>query len=184
MKRVVLSEIDLTFGKVESPKGFEIDRSKIKNDIISSYIQKKRISENKKDYSYHDYEVPFSQPLQWLQDYLRDHFRLEYNKTLVPKQNIGLVLEKKQRSFTRNLVEPLDLLHAPDYTCIYGVDIDDEEELELVILYDDNRRVNRTWHINLHNNEYVIFPSIQKFFINESKSSKLQTLLISSYEYI
>ena len=184
MKKVVLSEIDLTIGKIDSPKGFEIDREKIKNDIITSYINQKRISNNKKDYSYYDYEVPFSQPLQWYQDYLRDHFKLQYNKTLIPKQNIGLVIEKDKRSFTRNLIEPLDLLHAPDYTCIYGVDIDEEEELELVILYDDNRRVNRTWHLTLQNNEFIIFPSVQKFFINESKSSKLQTLLISTYEYI
>ena len=55
MKKVVLSEIDLTIGKIDSPKGFEIDREKIKNDIITSYINQKRISNNKKDYSYYDY---------------------------------------------------------------------------------------------------------------------------------
>ena len=184
MKKVVLSEIDLTFGKIESPKGFEINREKIKNDIITSYINQKRISNNKKDYSYYDYEVPFSQPLQWYQDYLRDHFRIEHNKTLIPKLDFGIILDKKQQSHNRNLVEPLDLLHAPDYTCIYGVDIDDEEQLEVVIHYNDNRRVNRTWHVPLQNNKFIIFPSMQRFYITENKSSKLQTILISTYEYI
>ncbi len=184
MQKQVVSEIDIVSGTIDSPKGFEIDREKIKNDIITSYINKKTLSNKKKDYSYYDYEVPFSQPLQWYQDYLRDHFKIEYGKTLIPKQNIGLVIEKDKRSYTRNLVEPLNLLNSPDYTCIYCVDIDDEEELELVILYDDNRRVNRTWHIPLQNNKFIIFPSMQRFFINESKSSKLQTLLISTYEYI
>jgi len=184
MKKVVLSEIDIITGTIDCPKGFEINRDKIKNDIITSYINQERISNNEKNYSYNDYKVPFSQPLQWFKDYLRDHFKLEHNKTLIPKLDFGIILEKKQKSHTRNLVEPLDLLHAPDYTCIYGVDIDDEEQLEVVILYDDNRRVNRTWHLPLQNNGYIIFPSTQRFFINESKSSKLQSILISTYEYI
>ena len=184
MQKVVLSEIDLISGFIESPKGFEIDRNVIKNDIIKSYVNEDRISKNEKDFSFFDYKVNFSQPLQWYKDYLRDHFRIEHNKTLIPKLDFGIVLDKNQNTFSRNLVEPLDLLHAPDYTCIYGVDVDDEEQLEVVIHYDDNRRVNRTWHVPLQNNKFIIFPSMQRFFISENKSSKLQTILISTYEYI
>ena len=184
MQKVVLSEIDCISGFIESPKGFEINRDVIKNDIIKSYINEDRISKKEKDFTYYDYKVNFSQPLQWYKDYLRDHFRIEHNKTLIPKLDFGIILDKKQQSHNRNLVEPLDLLHAPDYTCVYGVDIDDEEQLEIVIHYDDNRRVNRTWHIPLQNNKFVIFPSMQRFYISENKSSKLQTILISTYEYI
>ena len=36
----------------------------------------------------------FSQPLQWYKDYLRDHFRVEYNKTLIPKLDFGIILIK------------------------------------------------------------------------------------------
>ena len=184
MKKQVVSEIDIVSGTIDSPKGFEINRDKIKNDIIASFINQKRISNNEKDFAYTDYQVPFSQPLQWLKDYLRDHYKVEYQKTLIPKLDFGIILDKKQQSHNRNLVEPLDLLHAPDYTCIYGVDIDDEEQLEVVIHYDDNRRVNRTWHVPLQNNKFIIFPSMQRFYISENKSSKLQTLLVSTYEYI
>jgi|TARA_R100000406_G_scaffold84155_1_gene66994 hypothetical protein len=184
MFKKVISEIDIISGTVDSPKGFEIDRKKIKNDIFDSFINKKRISNNERDFAYTDYQVPFSQPLQWLKDYLRDHFKLEHSKTLIPKLDFGIILETKQQSHNRNLVEPLDLLHAPDYTCVYGVDIDDEEQLEVVIHYDDNRRVNRTWHVSLKNNKFIIFPSMQRFYITENKSKKLQTILISTYEYI
>ena len=184
MQKVVLSEIDCISGFIESPKGFEINRDVIKNDIIKSYINEDRISKKEKDFTYYDYKVNFSQPLQWYKDYLRDHFRIEHNKTLIPKLDFGIILDKKQQSHNRNLVEPLDLLNAPDYTCIYGVDIDDEEQLEVVIHYDDNRRANRTWHVPLQNNKFIIFPSMQRFFISENKSSKLQTILISTYEYI
>ncbi len=68
MEKVVLSEIDIITGTIDCPKGFEINREKIKNDIITSYINQERISNNEKNYSYNDYKVPFSQPLQWYKD--------------------------------------------------------------------------------------------------------------------
>ena len=48
MKKVVLSEIDIVSGTIDCPKGFEIDREKIKNDIITSFINKDTISKNEK----------------------------------------------------------------------------------------------------------------------------------------
>ena len=59
MQKVVLSEIDLIHGSVNLPKGFEINRDKIKNDIIKSYVDQNRINNNPKAYSFEDYEVPF-----------------------------------------------------------------------------------------------------------------------------
>ena len=52
MDKITLSEISLIYGSVIMPKGFEIDRSKIKNDIIDSFVQTNRISTNPKHYSY------------------------------------------------------------------------------------------------------------------------------------
>ena len=55
MQKKVLTEIDLYSGKVETPVNFEIDRTTIKDSIIRSYINKKRMSNNLKDYSYLDW---------------------------------------------------------------------------------------------------------------------------------
>ena len=57
MQKKVLSEIDLYIDTVQVIK---IDRAKIKNDILNSFAFDKRLSQNKKDYSYQDWEVPFS----------------------------------------------------------------------------------------------------------------------------
>ena len=38
MHKKVLSEIDLYYGEVITPKGFEINLNKIKNDIIHSTL--------------------------------------------------------------------------------------------------------------------------------------------------
>tara|TARA_R100001086_G_scaffold245849_1_gene177314 strand:+ start:431 stop:982 length:552 start_codon:yes stop_codon:yes gene_type:complete len=183
MQKVVLSEISLIYGEIKTPKGFEIDRTKIKNDIISSFIKEDRISQNNKDYSYQDYKVPFSLPLQWLKDYLRDHVNLEHNITLIPKIDSGLILNPKEKSFLRNQVDPVDLRNSADYTLIYIVDCE-EKSCELIIEFDDNRRKGRTWHVPIKNNCFYIFPATQKYFISENKSKKINVFLIMTYEYI
>ena len=182
MQKVVLSEISLIYGDVKTPKGFEIDQNKIKNDIISSYANGDRISNNPLDYSYNDYKVPFSKKLQWLLDYIRDHFRTEYKRTLVLKSTFANVLNSNENSLNRNNVDPVDLRNAPDYTCVYGVDIEDEGEL--VIEYEDGRKKGRTWHIPLKSNNYYIFPSILRYFFKAPNKNKLTTILTITYESV
>ena len=58
-----------------------------------------------------------------MQDYVRDHWRVEYGSTLVPKNMHGNVMHPKEKSWTRHQVEPVDLRNSPDYTLIYGVDV-------------------------------------------------------------
>ena len=183
MQKKVLSEIDLYCGEIKMPKGFEIDRRQIRNDIIKSYIKKKRINNNPKAYAFDDYVVPFSQPLQWMQDYIRDHWKVEYNHTLIPKHIHGNVMEPKEKSWTRHQVDPVDLLNAPDYTLIYGVDVT-EGSSECIIEYDNNRRKNRTWHVPIKNNKFIMFPATNRYCFSSNTSNSLNTILTITYEYI
>ena len=180
MLKKVLSEIDLYTDTVHVIK---IDRKKIKNDILNSFASEKRLSKNKKDYSYQDFEVPFSLPLQWFKDYIRDHFRVDYVKTLINKKEWGNVYSPDESSIARHQVEPLFLRGSPDYTCLYGVDVANDS-CELVIEYDDNRRKNRTWHIPLENNKFIIFPSTQRYFISQNKSKQMNIFLTITYEAV
>ena len=180
MRKKVLSEIDLYIDTVHVIK---IDRKKIKNDIITNFVSEKRLSKNKKDYSYHDFEVPFSKPLQWLKDYIGDHFRGDYAKTLILKKEWGNVYNQYESSCTRHQVDPIYLKDSPDYTCLYGIDVA-KDSCELVIEYDHNRRKNRTWHIPLQDNQFIIFPSTQRYFISQNKSTLMNVFLTMTYEYI
>ena len=183
MQKVVLSEVDLYHGEIVMPKGFEIDQNKIRNNIIESYIQRKRISSNHQDYAFDDYVVPFSQPLQWVQDYIRDHFNAEYEKTLVFKNMHGNIMHPKEKSWTRHQVDPIDLRNSPDYTFIYGVDVKDDS-CKCIIEYDDNRRKNRTWHIPIKNNGFIIFPATNRYSFSPNTSNGLNVILTINYEYI
>ena len=180
MLKKVLSEIDLYIDTVHV---ITIERAKIKNDILNSFAFDKRLSNNKKDYSYQDFEVPFSKPLQWLKDYLRDHFRVDYHRTLIPKKEWGNIYNQHESSVARHQVDLIDLKNSPDYTCLYGVEVA-KDSCELVIEYDDNRRKNRTWHIPLKDNQFIIFPSTQRYFISQNKGKQLNVFLTMTYEYI
>ena len=179
MLKKVLSEIDLYIDTVHVIK---IDRSKIKNDILNSFAFEKRLSKNKKDYSYQDFKVPYSKPLSWLKDYLRDHFRVDYYRTLMGKKEWGNLYGPDESSFMRHQVEPLLLKDSPDYTCVYGVEVA-KDSCELVIEYNDNRRANRTWHIPLKDNQFIIFPSTQRYFISQNTSKQMNVFLTMTYEY-
>ena len=80
-------------------------------------------------------------------------------------------------------VDPVDLRNSPDYTLIYGLDIE-PDSCECIIEYDDNRRKNRTWHVPIKNNKFIMFPATQRYMITENKSDKLNTILVINYEYI
>ena len=183
MQKVVLSEIDLYHGEVAMPKGFEIDREKLRDDILKSFIKKDRINNNPKAYAFNDYVVPFSQPLQWMQDYIRDHWGAEYGKTLVVKNMHGNIMHPKEKSWTRHQVDPVDLRNSPDYTLIYGVDVR-KGSSECIIEYDDNRRKYRTWHLPIKNNHFIMFPATQRYSFSPNTSDGLNTTLTINYEYI
>ena len=183
MKKVVLSEVDLYHGEVDMPEGFDIDRDQIRNDIIESFIKQNKVSTNPKAYAFDDYAVSFSQPLQWMQDYIRDHWRVEYNRTLVAKTMHGNVMHPKEKSWTRHQVDPIDLRNSPDYTLIYGVDVK-KGSSECIIEYNDNRRKNRTWHIPIENNKFIMFPSTNRYSFSPNTSNSLNIILTINYEYI
>ena len=127
-----LSEIAIYYGDVSMPKGFEIDRNKLQEDILTHQIQ--------------DCPFPFSR---------------EWDKLLN--------------------IDPVDLRNSPDYTMLYGVNV---KECSVRIHYDDNRRKGRSWDIPLKNNQFIIFPSTNMYYITNNQKDSLNFILTSTYEYI
>jgi len=183
MQKKVLSEVDLYYGNIDMPKGFEIKTDVLKNQILNSFIEEKRISNNIKDYAYSDFKIEHTPTLQWLQDYIRDHYNVEYSKALIIKNMWGNVYDYNQKSFSRTTVDPVDLINSPDYTFIYGVDVG-KDSTGVVIEYNDNRRKGRTWHLPLNTNQFVMFPSTNQYFISPNKSKQMNIILTTTYEYI
>jgi len=169
MDKRVLSQIDLHFGQVEMPKGFEINRETLVADILSSTIYNR--------------EFPFSRSFDMLQTYLREHINLEYGFTLVQKKTIGNIYKPQQYSNSLLQVDPVDLRNSPDYVMLYGVNVG-KDSCKVFIEYDDNRRKGRSWEIPLNNNYFIMFPSSQRYHITANTSEQLNFILTTTYEFI
>ena len=92
-------------------------------------------------------------------------------------------MHPKEKSWVRHQVDPVDLLNSPDYTLIYGVDVK-KDSSECIIEYDHNRRKNRTWHMPIKNNNFIIFPATNKYSFSPNTSNGLNIILTITYEYI
>jgi hypothetical protein len=167
MHKKVLSEIDLHYGGIDMPKGFEIDRDKLQSDILLSHIKGS--------------EFPFSRNWDMLNTYMRDHINLEYGFTLINKEMWGNVYKSKEISIPLLNIDPVDLRNSPDYTFLYGVNVKD---CSVRIHYDQNRRKGRSWDIKLENNKFIMFPSTQMYYITNNQKDSLNFILTTTYQFI
>ena len=167
MQKKVLSEIALYYGDVAMPKGFEIDRDKLQTDILKSQINNK--------------EFPYSREWDKLNTYLREHINVEYGFQLVNKETWGNVYKPKEISIPLLNIDPVDLRNSPDYILLYGVNVKD---CSVRIHYDDNRRAGRSWDIPLKNNQFIMFPSTNMYYITNNQKDSLNFILTITNEFI
>ena len=167
MQKKVLSEIALYYGDVAMPKGFEIDRDKLQSDILKSRINNK--------------EFPYSREWDKLNTYLREHINVEYGFQLVNKKTWGNVYKPKEISIPLLNIDPVDLRNSPDYTLLYGVKAKD---CSVRIHYDDNRRAGRSWDMPLTNNQFLMFPSTNMYYITNNQKDSLNFILTITNEFI
>ena len=167
MQKKVLSEQALYYGDVAMPKGFEIDRDKLQSDTLKSQI-------NNKDF-------PYSREWDKLNTYLREHINVEYGFQLVNKETRGNVYKPKEISIPLLNIDPVDLRNSPDYTLLYGVNVKD---CSVRIHYDDNRRAGRSWDMPLTNNQFIMFPSTNMYYITNNQKDSLNFILTITNEFI
>ena len=167
MQKKVLSEQSLYYGDVAMPKDWDIDRDKLLQDILS--------------YSFTNKEFPFSKTWDMLNTYIKDHVRVEYNLSLVNKNSWGDIYKPSQLSKPLLDVDPVDLRNSPDFTMLYGVNVNN---CWIKIYYEDNRRKGRSWDIELTNNKFIIFPATNMYTISNEQKDNLNFIQTITYEYI
>jgi hypothetical protein len=166
MKKIILSKIDLYYGKVEMPIGFEIDQKKLSVDILSSIT--------------YNQEFPFSRTYDMLQTYLREHIFLEFNIKLQTKQSFGQIFKSSEHSNFLSQIDIMDLKNSPNYVMLYGVNIT-KNSCKVILEYDDNRKKNNNYEIVLNNNDFLLFSSSLKYNIITNKINSLNIILTTTY---
>ena len=167
MHKKVLTEQALYYGDVAMPKGFEIDRNKLVHDILQSNITKSKF--------------PFSRNWDKLTTYISDHFRLNYETSLINKKTWGNIYKPQETTVPLLNIDPVDLRNSPDYTLLYGAQVKD---CSVRVYYEDNRRKGRSWDIPLENNKFIMFPSTNMYYLTNNQKDSLNFVQTITYEYI
>jgi len=182
MRKKVLSEIAVYGGKVEMPKGFEIDRKKIIADILNAGAEVTKPPKNSIIYyRAKDCELSGSRALDMLDTYVREHINLEHGLRVVRKKTFGNTYQPNEQSFLRHQVYPEQLHNSPDFTMIYTAEVA-QHSSTLIIEYDDNKKVGLSCHIPLETNHFYMFPATQKYMISLNQSTHINCLLTTTYE--
>jgi hypothetical protein len=167
MQKKVLTEQALYYGEVAMPKDWDIDRDKLSSDILQSVIQNKAF--------------PFSRTWDMLNTYMREHINVEHHFSLINKETWGNMYKPKEISIPLLNIDPVDLRNSPDYTFLYGVNVKD---CSVRIHYDQNRRAGRSWDIPLKNNQFIMFPSTNMYYLTNNQKDSLNFVQTITYEYI
>ena len=167
MQKRFLSEQSLYHGKVNMPKDWDIDRNQLTTDILQSVL--------------HNKDFPFSRTFDMLNTYMRDHININYGFNLINKNILGYIFKTQEISVPIFDTDPVDLRNSPDYTFLYGVNV---EDCIVRIHYEDNRRKGRSWDIPLQNNKFIMFPSTNMYYVTNNQKEKLNFVLKITYEYI
>jgi hypothetical protein len=167
MQKKVLTEQALYYGDVAMPKYWDIDRNKLTGDILQSTYSKK--------------DFPFSRTWDMLNTYMREHINIEYDINLINQKTWGNIYKPNETSVPLLNINPVDLQNSPDFTLLYGVKVKD---CNVRIHYEDNRRKGRSWDIKLTDNQFIMFPSTNMYYLTNNQKDSLNFVQTITYEYI
>ena len=171
MQKHRLTESFIITGKID--KVSSVDTRLIKNHILSNFSLTSRYDDKQYWYMKDYVEVPYHQHIQWTQDWLRDHYRLEHGQTLVPTpvDSIrGIVQQTGENVNTHNNVKDTLLEQSPEVDCLYTVSTGKEPSY-VIFEYDDGRQKHRRWKVPLVKDQFILFSSHLNRYItrNENK---------------
>ena len=167
MQKKVLTEQSLYYGEVSMPKYWEIDQNELAHHILHSNLTNEEFS--------------FSKTFDKLNTYIREHINLKYSISLINTDTWGNIYNPLQVSVPLLNIDPVDLRNSPDYILLYGVNVKD---CSVRIHYDDNRRAGRSWDIPLTNNQFIMFPSTNMYYITNRQKDSLNFIQTITYEFI
>ena len=116
-----------------------------------------------------------------LNTYVKEHINLKHKIKLVNKKTWGNIYYPLETTPPLINVNALDLQNSADYTLLYGLNVDD---CIITIKYDDNRRKDNNWVIELKNNMFIMFPTANMYYITNNQKDSLNFIQTITYEFI
>ena len=179
-----LTESFIIRGKID--KVSSVDTKLIKNHILSNFTLANRYDDNQYWYMKDYVKVPYHQHIQWTNDWLRDHYRLEHDRTLVPTpiDSIrGIVQQTNENVLTHNNVKEWHLAESPEVDCLFTVATGKKQSF-VVFEYDDGRNKHRRWKLPLVQDEFILFSSHLNRYITKNENKDFLVNLSLHFQLI
>ena len=159
LEKHTLTESFFITGKIDNVSA--IDTRLLKNHILSNFSKLNRYNDSQYWFMSEYLKVPYHQHIQWTQDWLRDHFRAEHDKTLIPTpvDSIrGIIQQTGESVITHNNVKEWHLEDSPEVSCLYCVE-SGPRSADVIFEYDDGRNKHRRWKVPIEKDSFILFSS-------------------------
>ena len=184
MYKQTLTESFVIEGKID--KVSAVDTRLIKNHILSNFSLANRYKDNQYWYMNEYLKVPYHQHIQWTQDWLRDHFRVEHDRTLVPTpvDSIrGIIQQTGERVNSHHNVKDWHLTESPEVSCLYCVGTGPKKS-EVIFEYDDGRNKHRRWKVSLKQDSFILYSSHLNHSITKNENKDFLVNLSLHFQLI
>ena len=171
-------------GKVDSVSA--VNTKLIKNHILSNFMLINRYKDDQYWYMKEYVKVPYHQHIQWTQDWLRDHYRLEHEQCLVPTpvDSIRAIVQQTGENVnTHHNVKDWHLAESPEISCLYTLSTGPKKS-QVVFEYDDGRNKHRRWSVPLVQDQFILFSSHTPFYITKNESKDFLVNLSLHFQLI
>lgn len=170
IKKQILTDTALFVGEVKMPKGWHLEKDEmVKHITISNY--------------YEDVDDKFYKTRDRLETFIREYMHLEHKYVITRGDGhypSAKYYERNEISKPILEVNPFNLKVSPDWVCLYGVEID-PGSCKIIITYDDNRKKNKTWTVDLETNKFIMFPATLQYYIENKNNSHLNYIQTLTY---
>ena len=168
-----LTESFFIRGKID--KVSKVNLKLIKNHILSNFTLQNRYDDNQYWYMKDYVKIPYHQHIQWVTDWLRDHYKLKYDFTLVntPKDSIRAIVQQTNEQInTHHNVKDWHLADSPEVDCLFTLSTGEKKSF-VVFEYDDGRNKQRKLKVPLVQDEFILFSSHINRYITKNENKDL-----------
>ena len=179
-----LTEQFFITGKVDSVSA--VNTRLLKNHILSNFNMANRYKNDQYWYMKEYVKVPYHQHIQWTQDWLRDHYRLEHNQTLVPTpiDSIRAIVQQTGENVnTHHNVQDWHLAESPEVSCLFTVGTGSKIS-EVIFEYDDGRNKHRRWKVALEQDSFILYSSHLNHSITKNENKDFLVNLSLHFQLI
>jgi len=178
-KKHLLSEHFLIEGFIV--KELKINPEEIKSHILNHYNEKYQSGKGDIFSKFNQYyDIGYHQHIHWIQDHLKDHYKATYDWGLVVNDTKAVIQKQNEMVNTHNHLTVFDLNGSPDVSMLYTLQSGEENSF-VIFDYDDGRKKERQFKIELVPNKFVLFSSHIPHRITENKNKDL--MINISYKF-